>query len=158
VTDLIRPMADDEAGAAVAVHVAARLAAAEQGTMPPPVHPISDARRWFEDEVVGRREIWVAERAGRLVGLLVLDAGFVDQIYVRPEVQGEGIGASLLDLAMALRPQGFDLWVFEINAPAIALYESRGLKLVERTDGAGNEERAPDLRYRWIPPVAASGP
>jgi len=155
VTDLIRPMADHEAGAAVDVHVAARLAAADRGTMPPPVHPVSDVRRWFDDEVVGRREVWVAERAGRLVGLLVLDTAFVDQIYVRPEVQGEGIGATLLDLAKALRPDGFDLWVFEVNAPAIALYESRGLELVECTDGAGNQEREPDRRYRWIPAAAS---
>ena len=152
---LLRPMADGEAGVAVDVHLAARRAAVEQGTMPPSVYPVSDAPRWFGEEVVGHKEIWVAERAGSVVGLLVLDTAFLDQLYVRPDDWGEGIGTALLELAKALRPAGFDLWVFEVNAPAIALYERHGLVPVERTDGAANVERAPDLRYRWTPVEAA---
>ncbi len=146
---LVRPLAETEADLAVEVHLSARYAAAAQGTMPPPVHPRSDAYRWFGTEVVGHREIWVAERAGELVGLLVLDVAFLDQLYVRPGAQRQGIGTALLDLAKALRPAGFELWVFEVNRPAIAFYERSGLVLVEQTSGAGNDERAPDRRYRW---------
>ena len=152
---LLRPLADGETDAVVQVHLAARATAAERGTMPAAVRPPEDARRWFRDRVVGHREIWVAERPGSpangVVGLLVLDTAFVDQLYVRPDSQRDGIGTALLDLAKALRPEGFDLWVFEVNAPAIALYERYGLRLVERTDGAGNDELAPDRRYRWAP-------
>ncbi|MDF2966796.1 MAG: family N-acetyltransferase [Nocardioidaceae bacterium] len=145
---LLRPLAEGEAAAALDVHLSARLAAAESGTMPPLAHPLSDAPRWF-GEVIGTREVWVAERSGRLVGLLVLDTAFVDQLYVRPGCQRRGIGSALLDLAKALRPGGFDLWVFEVNAPAIALYERAGMTVAEQTRGAGNDERAPDRRYRW---------
>ena len=145
---LLRPLAEGETAAALDVHLSARLAATASGTMPPLAHPLSDAPRWF-DEVVRTREVWVAERSGRLVGLLVLDTAFLDQLYVRPGSQRLGIGTALLDLAKALRPAGFDLWVFEVNTPAIALYERSGLAVVEHTEGAGNDERAPDRRYRW---------
>jgi hypothetical protein len=41
--------------------------------------------------------------------------------------------------------------VFQRNMPARAFYEARGLRVVEATDGAANEEREPDVRYRWEP-------
>ncbi len=145
----LRPLAEGESDAAVGVHLAARRGAVAQGTMPPPVHPESDAPRWFAEEVLGRREIWVAESGGEVVGLLVLDEAFLDQLYVLPEHQGRGIGTALLQLAMSLRPGGFELWVFEVNAPAIGLYERYGMTVVERGDGSGNVEGEPDLRYAW---------
>jgi len=154
---LLRPLAEGEAPAALDVHLSARLAGAESGSMPPLAHPLSDAPRWF-DEVVRTREVWVAERGGRLVGLLVLDTAFVDQLYVHPGAQRAGIGTALLDLAKALRPEGFELWVFEVNTPAIALYERAGLVLTEQTSGAANDERAPDRRYRWAGIRPASRP
>jgi hypothetical protein len=52
---------------------------------------------------------------------------------------------------MALRPDGFELWVFAVNTRARRLYERHGLVAVEFTDGAGNEEGAPDVRYAWRP-------
>lgn len=154
---LVRPLEAGEAGPALDVHLSAREAAVALGTMPPSAHPRSDHPRWFGAEVVGHREVWVAERVGgppgELVGLLVLDVAFLDQLYVRPAAQGRGVGSTLLDLAKALRPDGFDLWVFEVNRPAIAFYERHGLVLVEQTSGEGNDERAPDRRYRWTAPA-----
>ena len=150
-------MQPEEALTAVAVHVDARMTAAEAGTMPPPVHPRADADRWFVEEVVPNREVWVAEQGGRLVGLLVLDTAFLDQLYVRPSHWRQGIGAALLHLAMALRPEGFDLWVFEVNQPARTLYEGSGLVAVEHGDGSGNEEQAPDVRYEWRPSRVGPG-
>ena len=147
---VLRPMDDGEAVAAMQVHLAARADAVRQGTMPPSLHPPEDghragsAPRWS-----GKREIWVADDGGALVGLLVLDTAFLDQLYVVPERQGEGIGTALLELAKARRPGGFALWVFTVNAPAIRLYERHGMAVVERGDGSGNEEGEPDLRYAW---------
>jgi hypothetical protein len=43
-----------------------------------------------------------------------------------------------------------DLWTFQQNAAARRFYEGRGFKPVEMTDGSGNDERVPDVRYRWI--------
>jgi len=146
---VLRPMDEAEAVPAVQIHLAARAEATRRETMPPSVHPPEDGPRWFSTEVVGHRDIWVADDGGVLVGLLVLDVAFLDQLYVLPERQGEGIGTALLELAMALRPGGFELWVFEVNTPAIRLYERFGMTVVERGDGSGNEEGSPDLRYAW---------
>jgi hypothetical protein len=35
------------------------------------------------------------------------------------------------------------------NTPARGFYEARGFSLLYTTDGADNEEREPDARYRW---------
>jgi chorismate mutase len=66
------------------------------------------------------------------------------------------VGTALFDLVTTVRPGGFCLWVFESNAPARAFYRSRGCLELERTDGSGNEERAPDVRMAWpgLDPVA----
>ncbi|NUR05809.1 MAG: chorismate mutase [Nocardioidaceae bacterium] len=55
----------------------------------------------------------------------------------------------LLDVVTATRPGGFCLWVFESNHAARAFYARHGLVELERTDGSGNEEKAPDLRLAW---------
>ena len=74
---------------------------------------------------------------------------WLDDLYVAPGHAGQGLGSALLDLVKARRPDGFCLWVFEMNAPARGFYARRGLVELERTDGSGNEERAPDLRLAW---------
>ncbi len=150
---LLRPLAATETAAAAAVLVAARLAAARAWAMPPSVHPPADVARWFAEQVVPQREVWVAEQVGtgRLVAVLVLDTAFLDHLYVLPEAARAGVGSNLLQLAMALRPDGFELWVFAANRPARALYEAHGLVAVAWGDGTGNEEGAPDVCYAWRP-------
>jgi GNAT superfamily N-acetyltransferase len=84
-------------------------------------------------------------------GFAALSEGTLEYLYVTPEAQGQGIGAALLGLAKAQRPQGFDLWVFQHLDRSRRFYERHGLELVEETDGSGNMERLPDARYRWAP-------
>jgi len=50
-----------------------------------------------------------------------------------------------------LRPDGFQFWVFEQNDRARRFYEAHGAVAVEFTDGSGNEEKTPDVRYEWRP-------
>ena len=146
----LRPVdGSDDAVAAADVFAASRRVAVEAGSIPPGPHPLSDASRYFRDEVVPTREVWLAELDGRVVGVLALDAAWLDHLYVLPEQTGARIGGALLGLAKGLRPDGFGLWVFLSNAPARAFYEHHGLTEVERTDGSGNEERSPDSHYVW---------
>jgi GNAT superfamily N-acetyltransferase len=108
----------------------------------------------MRDVVLPGREVWLAQPpdADAAVGLLVLDDAWLDSLYVRPDWWGRGIASALISLAKALRPEGFALWVFEINVPARRLYERHGLVIAQRTDGRENEEGAPDLQYVWRPP------
>ena len=101
----------------------------------------------------GRRELWVAvdDISADVTGLLVLADSDVDQLYVDPSWCGRGIGSQLLEQAKRLRPDGLWLWTSQANTRARRFYERHDFVAVHATDGSGNEERAPDVRYAWRP-------
>ncbi len=74
----------------------------------------------------------------------------IDQRYVAPDLQHQGLGTLLVELAQELSPGELSLWTFRSNARACRFYESLGFAVVDASDG-DNEEGAPDLRYRWRP-------
>lgn len=124
----------------------------------PVVHNDSEVRRWMADEMVGRTDMTVAEVDGVVVGLMVLDAGepgegWIEQLYVDPGRAGRGLGRQFLERAKLRYPAGLQLWTFQVNEPAQRFYEASGFVVQEHTDGAANEERAPDVRMRWAPPT-----
>lgn len=144
-TDVVlRPAGPDDAAALAEVHLASRGAA----PMPPGVHPDAEVRAWLAARL-GHDEVWVAEADDTVLAYLRMTETWLDDLYVLPSWTGQGIGSALLELAKALRPEGFSLWVFEMNAPARAFYRSHGLVEREHTDGSDNEERTPDLRMSW---------
>lgn len=112
-------------------------------------HPDEDVRRWIRDVVVPGDDTWVAEIDGAVVGVMALSAGWIDQLYLDPAFRGRGIGDRFVALAQERYPAGLQLWTFQVNGPAQRFYERHGFVAVERTDGAGNMEREPDVRYRW---------
>lgn len=144
-TDLVLRRATPEDASAIAdVHLAARAAA----PMPPGIHPEHEVRAWLAQRLTAD-EVWVAEIDGAVAGYVRFTETWLDDLYVAPSAQRRGVGAALLDLVKALRPSGFSLWVFEVNAPARSFYLARGLVEREHTDGSDNEEREPDLRMEW---------
>jgi GNAT superfamily N-acetyltransferase len=112
-------------------------------------HTDDEVRRWIADVVVPRAGTWVAECAEGVVGVCALSPGWIDQLHLAPEHRGQGIGERFLDLARRCSPAGLQLWTFQVNRPAQRFYERHGFVEVERTDGSGNEEREPDVRYLW---------
>jgi GNAT superfamily N-acetyltransferase len=137
-----------DAGAVAALYIRARRAAAVAGSIPPPKHSDEDVRDWIEHLVIPRLEVWLAEDLeNRVVGMLVLNDDWVDQLYVDPALTGRGIGSQLLQTARRERPEGLRLWTFASNSGAQRFYERNGFTEVERTDGSGNEEGAPDIQY-----------
>jgi GNAT superfamily N-acetyltransferase len=138
-----------DARAAAELWLRARRAAL--GAIPAPVHDDDDVRTCFGSHVVRDCELWVAEdNSGRLVGILVLDDDWVDQLYVDPERTGRGIGGRLLAVAKHERPRGLRLWTFASNTGAQRFYERHGFVEVDRTDGRDNEEGAPDILYAYV--------
>ncbi|WP_433560573.1 N-acetyltransferase family protein [Nocardia sp. CA-151230] len=114
-------------------------------------HTDAAVQRWFSDVVVPQQETWVAVADGVVRGLLVLDAGELEQLYLEPSWRGSGLGDRFVDLAKRLRPKGLGLWTFQVNEPARRFYERHGFVEVDRTDGSRNEEREPDIRFVWRP-------
>lgn len=152
----MRPADHDDADALAELYLDARAAAVP--AIPASVHPPADVRTWVRSWFGDRqREVWLAESAGdpRPAGLLLLEGDWLHSLYVRPELTGQGIGAVLLETARACRPDGLGLWVFESNAAARRFYTRHGFGEVRRTDGAGNEEHAPDVELRWPAPTVA---
>jgi GNAT superfamily N-acetyltransferase len=118
----------------------------------PPAHPDDDVRAWLADEMLPTHETWVAtEPGGRVIALMALSASMVDQLYVAPDWVGHGIGGRLMDIAKACRPDGLELYCFQVNGRARTFYEHRGFVAVATGDGSGNEEGQPDVRYAWRP-------
>ncbi|MEV6763115.1 GNAT family N-acetyltransferase [Streptomyces sp. NPDC051105] len=110
-----------------------------------------EVRAYFRDVVVPERETWLAETGGRVVGVMVLAGDLLSQLYLAPEWRGRGLGDRFVSLAKERSPQGLTLWTFQVNKPARRFYERHGFLAVEHTDGSGNEEREPDVRYVWRP-------
>ena len=105
--------------------------------------------RWFYCELVfAACEIWGAFDGQSLNGLIAFREGWIDQLYVHPLAQRQGVGSALLEVAQ----RSFDplqLWTFQRNAAARGFYERRGFVLVRETDGSANEEKEPDALYLW---------
>lgn len=115
-------------------------------------HTDDEVRDYIRDVVVPLRETWVAEAAGAgVVGLMVLDGESLSQLYLDPQWRGRGIGDRFVALAKERGPRGLSLWTFQVNKPAQRFYERHGFVAAEYTDGSGNEEREPDVRYVWRP-------
>ena len=82
------------------------------------------------------------------IGFIAFREGWIDHLYVLPARQKQGVGEALLEVAKVAWPD-LKLWTFQKNLPARVFYEKRGFSLIEETDGGGNEEREPDVLYRW---------
>ncbi|MGI5491772.1 N-acetyltransferase family protein [Microtetraspora malaysiensis] len=114
-------------------------------------HSDDEIRAYFREVVVPARETWVATLDGTVVGMMVLGDSLLSQLYLDPDRRGRGIGDRFVALAKERRPDGLELWTFQVNGPAQRFYERNGFVAVEHTDGRDNEEREPDVRYVWRP-------
>jgi len=153
-----RPARPDESQSLADLWLRSRYASIP--AIPAPVHSDNDAREWFASVVVSDRELWVITTEERPAALLVLDHGWIDQLYVEPSVTGRGLGSRLVELAKSRRPAGLQLWTFATNVGAQRFYVRHGFTAVEATDGSGTEEKAPDVRFLWTPaePASLDGP
>jgi GNAT superfamily N-acetyltransferase len=123
-------------------------------------HTEDEVRGWIGDVLIPGGGVYLVETEGQVVAMLAVshdqDGSWIDQLYVRPGYTGRGIGARLLRLAHErLRPP-IRLFTFQANSGARRFYERQGYKAVQFTDGAGNEERCPDVLYEWRGAEAAA--
>jgi GNAT superfamily N-acetyltransferase len=112
------------------------------------LHTPAEDRWFFRERVFNECEVWGAFHSAAMVGVIAFRQDWIDQLYVLPDAQGQGVGSELLQVAQ----NGFgrlQLWTFQRNVKARGFYEARGFALVQQTDGARNEEKEPDALYLW---------
>ena len=145
---VIRRATPEDAPALADIHVRARR---ESMSYLPDTHSPEEVLAWIREVMPQHEEVWVAEDEGSVIGFIALSDDLLYHLYVYPELQGRGAGSALFDLVKELRPDGFRLWVFQRNTQAREFYEHRGMRVVDLTEGSGNEEREPDALYEWRP-------
>jgi GNAT superfamily N-acetyltransferase len=116
--------------------------------IPAPVHSDDDVHDWFLSVVIPKGATWVIDGPARIVAMISLDRGWIDQLYVDPDETGRGLGSTLIGFAKQQCAEGLNLWTFQSNSGARRFYERHGFVSVETTEG-DNEEQAPDAHYRW---------
>jgi putative acetyltransferase len=143
----LRRATSDDAGAIAEVHSASfRLL----GFLPQ-VHTVAENRRFIANVILKDCEVIVAEDESGIVSFIALQGEEVRLLYTRPDRIGEGAGTQLIEAAKKTGVRALELWCFQANARARRFYEARGFFAVQFTDGEENEEKTPDVRYRWEP-------
>jgi putative acetyltransferase len=115
----------------------------------PEVHPADDVVDYFSGPFFAKAEFWLAEdEAGAPLGYIAFRPDFVEHLFIRPASQGQGVGVALLEHAKQGAAE-LSLWTFQQNLRARRFYEKHGFFVVVETDGQDNEEKLPDVLYRW---------
>jgi GNAT superfamily N-acetyltransferase len=122
-------------------------------TFLPMLHTAEDYRWFIASVTLKECEVTVAEDESGIVAFLARQGEEVRLLYTRPDRIGMGAGAQLIDAAKASGINALEMWCFEANERARRFYEARGFRAIRFTDGAHNEERMPDVRYRWELPM-----
>jgi putative acetyltransferase len=84
----------------------------------------------------------------RAIGFMLVDGGHMEALFIDPEHRGAGVGAILIDYALAVHPV-LTTDVNEQNAQAVGFYEHMGFERIgwSATDGQGRPYPLIHLRF-----------
>lgn len=119
----------------------------------PLMHSDKSIYQWVSEKLIPSNQVIVAEQGGVIVGMMVLSKndgiGWIEQLYLSPNVVGHGIGALLVEEAKIILGSPIRLHTFRENAVARRFYERHSFHILEFGDGSTNEENCPDILYEW---------
>ncbi|MEL6502806.1 MAG: GNAT family N-acetyltransferase, partial [Cyanobacteria bacterium J06623_1] len=113
--------------------------------------PYSAWKTRFQDDLVVRENIWVAEVESYIVGFVVIleEDRELNQLFVDSDYQNQGIGKALMEKAKSVCPQGLMLTTLQSNTKACQFYEKHGFKPGKLSKNKINGQ--PNIEYRWNP-------
>ena len=121
----------------------------------PTLHTADEDLAFFTAAAESQQTV-VATAEGKsqdISGFAMWTPGWVNHLYVAPPFQRRGVGTALLAVIRKWHVTNgldvIDLWTFQRNTPARRFYQHQGFVPAEFTDGSTNEEREPDIRFRW---------
>lgn len=142
-----------------------------------PVYWPDAPRAWLSDEIV--IDAWIVERRNEILGHIAISKVGLDPLsalrwreltghkpselagvsrhFVRPRARGQGLGAALLDVAVAeIRARGLVpvLGVVSASEEAVRLYENRGWRLLAMYPWGEEADRL-KIYYYELPPDPA---
>ncbi len=113
----------------------------------PDLHSCAETIAWC-GRMIDLNWVIIAESGEGVIGFLALDGTEVQSLYVAAGARRKGVGRQLLDHAKEKQGQ-LSLYAFQDNVPAQRFYERNGFAEIARSDGSGNDEGLPDIRYAW---------
>lgn len=113
----------------------------------PRIHTHAEDQK-FGRFLVTKTEVTVAKEYGNVAGFSAMQGHELQALYLAKSARGRGLGGRLLDQAKSGRDEIF-LWCFQSNRPARQFYAHHGFHEIGRSDGHGNDEKLPDVRYHW---------
>lgn len=111
-------------------------------------HTIEEDQAYFRDVILTHNDVWVAEVDGEAAAFLAIAGDFIDQLFVDPVHQRQGLGKALLGHARQLSPGHLWLFTLQINVNARKFYEKNGFRAV-RLGISPPPESEPDVEYHW---------
>ena len=111
----------------------------------------------FRDELICRGEVWVAGVKCQVAGFIVIfradssnNTGELNQIFVDPTFQNQGIGAALINKAKTICPHGLRLTTLQSNTKACSFYIKHDFVAGNTSTNKINGQ--PNIEYIWRPP------
>src|SRR5262249_15813409 len=120
-------------------------------------HSDDDVRAWVAGRLIPAGRTTVAVVDGAIAGFMSVSpargGSWITHLYLHPDWVGRGRGRGrwLVELALGELPPPIRLYTFQENRRARKFYERRGFRAAAYSDGAGNEEKCPDVLYEWRP-------
>jgi len=118
-------------------------------TFLPMLHTVTENRSFIANVILPNCDVIVAQDDSGIVSFLARQDKEVRLFYTRPDRIGRGAGTALIEAAKRSGVDALELWCFQANLRARRFYEARGFCAIGFTVGADNEEKTPDVRYRW---------
>lgn len=115
----------------------------------PNLHTVAEDRSFIANTILRDCEVIIAEDDSGIVSFLARQGEEIRLLYTRPDGIGCGAGTQLVEAAKKSGVDALELWCFQANSRARRFYEARGFCAIRFTDGAANEEKMSDIRYRW---------